>query len=410
MADICLHSHAFARPDLPVPQPRSGGTVTVRIAQPSDLSFVDGLQKKQTRAVGWMPTKQLETYITNGDVLIAEQNTVSAAPGVIPVQTGIQSAQQEPSVVPWTPACAGVTGSEGSAQSSQPTAQGSAAPQPVGYCISRDRYFKRDDVGIVYQLNVAPGSRRGLIGATLIREVFHRAAWGCRLFCCWCAQDLEANRFWEAMGFVPLAFRTGSAGRGKNKQPRIHIFWQRRIREGDCETPYWFPSQTSAGAVREDRLVLPIPPGTHWSDAKPAVLPGMENVGRNQLESAEEDAPKRAPRRRNASKPAAPTARRSRLWFGPAQPTAEEKNEAAKAKRENGPRKPKQKNDPKLIAAARELRDRYMEQINAGGPGSGFDLPPSASGKYEVSRSLEAAPTVMAMGARTKQVPRLDAA
>ena len=35
------------------------------------------------------------------------------------------------------------------------------------------------------------------------------------------------------------------------------------------------PSETSGGAVRENRVVLPIPPGTHWSDAKPIVLPGM---------------------------------------------------------------------------------------------------------------------------------------
>src|SRR5207302_6362647 len=113
--------------------------------------------------------------------------------------------------------------------------------------------------------------QRHLIGATLIKAVFDRAAYGCRLFCCWCAQDIQANYFWESIGFVPLAFRTGS----REKQ-RIHIFWERRIREGDCQTPYWFPSQTSAGLLREDRLVLPIPPGTHWRDAKPILLPGMQ--------------------------------------------------------------------------------------------------------------------------------------
>src|SRR5580704_12967368 len=73
------------------------------------------------------------------------------------------------------------------------------------------------------------------------------------------------------MGFVPLAFRSGSA-----KKSRMHIFWQRRICAGDTTTPYWFPSQTSSGTIREDRLVLPIPPGTHWSDAKPIVMPGEE--------------------------------------------------------------------------------------------------------------------------------------
>jgi hypothetical protein len=45
--------------------------------------------------------------------------------------------------------------------------------------------------------------------------------------------------------------------------------------------------------------------------------------------------------------------------------------------------KPRQKNDPKLVSAARELRDRYLEHIN-----SGALLP---QGKYDVSRMLEGA-------------------
>ena len=45
----------------------------------------------------------------------------------------------------------------------------------------------------------------------------------------------------------------------------------------------------------------------------------------------------------------------------------------------------KQKNDPRYVAAAQELRDRYLEQIN-----SGAILPTAAQGKYDVSRALEA--------------------
>jgi hypothetical protein len=104
---------------------------------------------------------------------------------------------------------------------------------------------------------VLPGAQRKLVGATLLKAVFDRAAYGCRLFCCWCAQDLDANYFWESLGFIPLAFRAGASGKRK------HIFWQRRIREGDTTTPYWFPAKTDGGMMREDRLVLPIPPGVH---------------------------------------------------------------------------------------------------------------------------------------------------
>src|ERR1700759_2153209 len=120
-------------------------------------------------------------------------------------------------------------------------------------------------------MNVVPAHQRGLIGATLVKAMFDRAAYGCKLFCCWCAQDIEANRFWESIGFVPLAFRAGS-----EKKSRVHIFWQRRIREGDTTTPYWFPSQTGGGSIREDRLVLPIPPGMKWDDEMPRLLPAGE--------------------------------------------------------------------------------------------------------------------------------------
>jgi hypothetical protein len=62
------------------------------------------------------------------------------------------------------------------------------------------------------------------------------------------------------------------------------------------------------------------------------------------------------------------------------------------------PRMPRQKNDPKYVAAARELRDRYLEQVNAD------RLLPAAHGKYDVSRQLEAAPTEL------KALPLLKAA
>jgi hypothetical protein len=93
------------------------------------------------------------------------------------------------------------------------------SPTPVGYLIGNDQYFKRDDVGIIYQINIAEGKRRSLVGAALLKAQFERSAYGCKLYCCWCAQDIEANRFWESMGFVPLAFRAGS-----EKKQRVHIF------------------------------------------------------------------------------------------------------------------------------------------------------------------------------------------
>jgi ribosomal protein S18 acetylase RimI-like enzyme len=196
--------------------------VSIRVATMADLPFLDALQKQFGRALGYFPTKQFEGYIEMGAVLVAR------APGE----------------------CMGET------------------PMPLGYVISRDRYLKRDELGVIYQLCVAPGHQRGLIGATLLKEVFARSAYGCKLYCCWCAQDLSANHFWESMGFVPIAFRAGSTGKR-----RVHIFWQRRINDGDTAAPYWYPSMTNQGAIREDRLVFPIPPGTHWSEFQAIALP-----------------------------------------------------------------------------------------------------------------------------------------
>jgi hypothetical protein len=157
-------------------------------------------------------------------------------------------------------------------------------------------------------------------------------------------------------------------------------------------TPYWFPSQTSSGAIREDRLVFPIPPGTSWGDVMPRVLPAgakekkmLTNEERSgQLPTA------------GAPKPQMP--KRRFVQFGPPPSGAAENAETvvvnAKPKRE---KKPKQKNDPKLIAAARELRDRWLEQVNG--------APLLSQGKYDVSRPLQA-PTPT----KIKPTPLLGAA
>ena len=318
---------------LPGVLPATRVPIRVRPGTLADVPFMDGLQKLHTRQVGWMPTKQFEGKVKLGHVLIAEDD----------------------------------------------------AARPAGYCIGNDQYFKRDDVGIIYQMNVAPGCQRGYVGATLLKAMFERSAWGCKLFCCWCAQDIAANRFWEAMGFVPLAFRAGS-----RKRDRIHIFWQKRIRQGDTSTPWWFPAQTGGGSIREDRLVLPIPPGTHWSDAKPMVLPGVPGQEREEEECLAQPA-KGAKKERvvAATKPAAMVSVGVRFGAPPAiSPAAQAPSEETTiVKREKKAKAPVKKNDPRLVAAARELRDRYLEEVNSGRHALGAALPGGA-GKYDVTRAL----------------------
>ena len=335
-SSVSIGAPSVATSPLSLPAPRVA--LAIRPAMLDDIAFMDELQSVHVKQVGWMPTQQLEAKVGLGQVVVAE-------------------------------------------------AEGS----PVAYCISSDRYMKREDVGIVYQMNVAPGHQRGFIGAALLKYVFEHAAYGCRLFCCWCAQDLQgANRFWEAMGFVPLAFRAGSA-----KRSRVHIFWQRRVREGDVTTPWWYPSRTDSGSIREDRLVLPVPPGVHWSEVRGAVLPGTEMpdnqapqlkpaTAQRSISSGKASKNKEASKLKGQAPKGASRGRTLSGWrFAPLLPAAPAAAAAVapEAIIEAGglpKRSPARKNDPKLVAAARELRDRWLEEVNAG------RYLPVGRGKYEV--------------------------
>ncbi len=361
----------------PIALPEARVPITIRAGTMEDVPFMDSLQKKTTKQVGWMPTKQFEGKIAAGHVLVACANRDE------------ETKRRRDEV------------KDGSAHFVS-SSLGLSVSSPVGYLIGNDQYFKRDDVGIIYQINVIPEMRRSLVAASLLKAQFERSAYGCRLYCCWCAQDIEANRFWESMGFVPLAYRAGSLLRGKcgatsdesgssshrsslstHRSARVHIFWQKRIRKDDTTTAWWFPSQTSGGSIRADRIVLPIPPGTHWSDAKPLILPGdseQKELNHEGTKGTKGDT-KRKTRKKNdfvdsscPSRPRGETKPLGGLRFAQPEPLVS----VGKPKRE---KKSKAKHDPRLLSAARELKDRYLEQINDGSI--------VAAAKYEVSRCIE---------------------
>ena len=304
------------------PLPEQGGAVELRAATARDLAFVDALQKKASRSLGFMTRGTLEGKVALGEVLIAE------TPG----------------------------------------------GQPVGYVIGSDRYYKREDVGVIYQVNVVPGRRRGLVGAALVRGMLARWPWGVRLACCWCAQDLDANRFWQALGFVPLAYRGGST-----KKNRVHVFWQRRVHQGDaCD--WWYPSQTTGGSIREDRLVLPIPPDQHWSQARSVLLPGMRDA--KQIEADAKAARPIRARKPRAAKPAAvePVGIASG-GFRFAAPAPVEPTPAV-AEAVKSAKKPAEKNDPALVRKVRTLRDLYLADVNSG------QILLEGKGTHDVGRAL----------------------
>jgi len=367
--------------------------INIRPATMDDYDFIDALQKKHSKMVGFLHRASIKAYITQGGVLIAEGTKGHG-------DEGTKRGASDPCV---------------------PANLRPSVPVRLGYCISKDTYYKREDTGIIYQMNIVPEVQRGLIAATLLKETFARSPYGVKLYCCWCAQDLDANHFWEAMGFTPLAFRTGSPKKGKSGEPRMHIFWQKRIRAGDegpasGGTPWWFPSETKNGAIGEGRLVIPIPIGAHWSDPMPVLLPGEPERLEVEGETSEGAAGEKPKHSRKAKK-VAPQEPQSvsaigGLRFGPtpeqiaAQKEAEKeaKKAAAKAKRA---KKPKMRNNPKHVAAARELRDRFLEEV---------ERQPellegqSTGGKYDVTRQIEAAPSAMMMDQGQASFPMLDAA
>ncbi len=331
MADIILSDSA------PVVLPAPRVDIRVRPGTDADIDFIDSLQKQNSKQLGFMNRPTLEGKVKLGHVLVA----VAATPAS-PIRAPDDNTER------------------GDA--------GVAATSPVGYLIGNDRYKHRDELGVIFQMCVAKNYRRSLVAANLLKTQFEQSAYGCKLYCCWCAQDIEANRFWESMGFVPLAFRAGS-----EKKSRIHIFWQKRIRAGDTQTPWWFPSETSGGLMDAARIALPIPPGMTWQDELPRLLPtaGVPTVPAERALPAMNEPGESKLRERKTSAPPRPS---GGLFFGKPKPAEGEIEKPAKPKRVK-------KNDPALAAKARELRDRYLEQYNS--------APPALSnGKYDVSRMI----------------------
>jgi hypothetical protein len=265
----------------------------------------------------------------------------------------------------------------------RPSAQ--SAGKRLGYVMGQDRYFKHDNVGLIHQMSVAPGRQRGFVGATLLKALFERASYGCLLYSCWCAQDIEANRFWEAMGFVPLAYRAGSSKKG-----RVHIFWQKRIREGDTSSPWWYPCETTGGQMGEGRIVLPIPPGRHWSQELPVLRPALSNVEGPEATARPALASEAPGRLVPGTKcgPQKPTLKRPKVQFGVPSPKPAAVENATQDVKPVKIKREKLKCDPKLVAMSREFRDRWLEKVNAG------EMRLPDGGKYDVSRPLPAAPAL----------------
>jgi hypothetical protein len=139
---------------------------------------------------------------------------------------------------------------------------------------------------------------------------------------------------------------------------------------------------TNQGAMREDRLVFPIPPGTHWTEVQ-AVATNRNEGGRLKDQGKTNKLP--APRSAACGSSLSPhpsslpmsTISAGGLFF------AAPKLPKEKPKRSRPP-KEKIKVDPALVAKARALRDVCMERQDQW-------LISGPRGKYDVSRALQSA-------------------
>ncbi|MEM1446261.1 MAG: hypothetical protein AAGF84_09415 [Planctomycetota bacterium] len=432
---------ATATPPQPLPLPGPAVDFDVRLANEADIPWIDALQResnREARALGFWSLKMFEGYIAKGNIWIAERSS-----GQYSVASG-QSGQPQ------------TARDAMSSTGHLPLGTEHCDPERrLGYLIASDTYFKREDVGVIYQMNIAPGSRRSFVASNLLQRVWETWPWGVKLCGLWCAQDLQANYFWEKCGFRPIAFRAGSSRQkvtnldGSTSEGRVHLYWQKRIRAGDGGpddpssgaggTPYWYPSKTGGGAMREDRVVFPMPPASevHWSKAAPRFLPGVGEVfeairedraaaeretlkllaspdaatpdDRKAKRQAKREAVAEAWRKRDAAADAA--ARRSAtmaeggLSFGAPPPTpaqvdadlhaerqAERSAKAEATKQTNQKAKSAgdaaaKKNHPVLEQMARTLRDRWVETVATDEAILSLSVPEAAN-TYDVSRQV----------------------
>ncbi len=189
--------------------------VSIRSAIPGakDLAFLDSLQKKYSNQVGFLPTVALQANIERANVSIALEND-----------------------------------------------------EPAAYLLGKGNYLRDPHFGIIYQAAVSYDARRRLMGTALVQHFIDHMAPGIRLIGLWCAQDIEANEFWNACGFEAIAARHGSRRKG-----RVHIFWVGRTPRGRHE-PLRYPKCTRGGLMREQREVFGLQPGEEY---KEVVLPEL---------------------------------------------------------------------------------------------------------------------------------------
>lgn len=152
----------------------------IRIATAADRAFVDHLQRKFARCVGFLPRPAIEWYLDQQYVTLAQEND-----------------------------------------------------EPAGYLLGRKLLHWQPLLRPITQACVAMDAQRRHHGLALLAtvEAEARAAGQIGIQAC-CATGLEANDFWRAAGFKPIVHMTPSNVRG-----REIICWRKPL---VSRVPLWF--------------------------------------------------------------------------------------------------------------------------------------------------------------------------
>ena len=247
----------------------------------------------------------------------------------------------------------------------------------VGYCIAADRYMKREDCGIIYQMNVAAGAAaradRGDAAAGAVRAVGVRVPAVLLL--------VRAGHRGEPVLGIAGVRAAGVPGGVAREGARAHLLAAADPR-GRCD----------------DAVLVPFADDGRLDPRGPAGLPdpaGGALAGREADRAARRTRWRRRRAQAVAESEPSPTGEAGQAGQRPVRRPvvrpARSPGPEPKPKREP---KPKVKNDPRLVAAARELRDRYLEHVN--------------SGQLELESCRQVRHRLPATARRPKEVPTPD--
>jgi N-acetylglutamate synthase-like GNAT family acetyltransferase len=160
----------------------------------SDLSFIDSLQKKFGRSLGFLPTAALEVNLEAGNVDLCLENG-----------------------------------------------------EPAGYLLCRPRLAWQPLLGSIVQAAVAMDAQRRHHGLALLLQVEERAIKAGQIALqANCAVGVEANEFWATSGFKPIAHLTPAT-----KSGREIICWRKPLTR---KLPAWFLDLPKAAGGRGLRV------------------------------------------------------------------------------------------------------------------------------------------------------------